>query len=88
MKSVSTIPSDSLCCFPIKKYGKILGYKDQEGKMPSKIIDMGLLPGTIFKVLYQAPFHGPLYVEYGQECSKMAIRIEQARFIIVEAISL
>lgn len=54
--------------------------------MPGKIIEMGLLPETGFKVLYQAPFHGPLYIEFGEEKSRIALREEEARFIIVEVL--
>ena len=52
--------------------------------MPSKIIEMGLLPETAFRILYQAPFRGPLYVEFGDEKSRIALREEEARFIIVQ----
>lgn len=52
--------------------------------MPGKIIEMGLLPDTAFKILYQAPFKGPLYIEFGSEKSRIALREEEARFIIVE----
>lgn len=54
--------------------------------MPNKIIEMGLLPNTTFKVLFQAPFNGPLYVEFGEEKSRIALREEEARFIIVEPV--
>ena len=81
MKSAS---SNKLCCFPRKKSGKIIGYDNEELKMPNKIIEMGLLPDTAFKILYQAPFSGPLYIEFGEEKSRLAIREEEARYIIVE----
>lgn len=55
--------------------------------MPGKIIEMGLLPNTPFRILYQAPFGGPLYVEYGEERSKVALREEEARYIIVEELA-
>lgn len=73
-----------MCCFPKAKAGKIIGYENEELKMPNKIIEMGLLPETDFKILYQAPFSGPLYIEYGVEKSRIALRQEEARFIIVE----
>jgi ferrous iron transport protein A len=53
--------------------------------MPNKIIEMGLLPDTLFKILYQAPFNGPLYIEFGEEKSRIALRVEEAQFIIVES---
>jgi len=52
--------------------------------MPNKIIEMGLLPETSFVILHQAPFKGPLYIEYGQENTRVALREEEARFIFVE----
>ena len=76
--------SNKLCCFPRNKSGIILGYQNEDLKMPNKIIEMGLLPETVFKILYQAPFKGPLYIEFGDEKSRIALREEEARFIIVE----
>ena len=55
--------------------------------MPNKIIEMGLLPDTAFKILYQAPFSGPLYVEFGDEKSRIALREEEARFIVVQPLT-
>ncbi|WP_262696709.1 ferrous iron transport protein A [Chryseobacterium sp. G0201] len=67
--------------------GKILGYDDGQMKMPSKIIEMGLLPDTAFRILYQAPFNGPMYVEFGEEKSRIALREEEGSFIIVEELN-
>lgn len=74
----------TLSSFPKNKLGKILGYDNDQLKMPNKIIEMGLLPETVFRILYQAPFNGPLYVEFGDEKSRIALRREEGEFIIVE----
>ncbi|MFY1048103.1 FeoA family protein [Chryseobacterium sp. GP-SGM7] len=74
----------TLSSFPRNKIGKIVGYDNDNLKMPTKIIEMGLLPETLFKILYQAPFKGPLYVEFGEERSRIALRKEEGDFIIVE----
>jgi len=66
--------------------GIILDYDNATLKMPTKIIEMGLLPSTQFKILYQAPFNGPLYIEFGEEKSRIALREEEARFIIVDKV--
>jgi ferrous iron transport protein A len=79
--------SDKLCCFPKNKNGKIVGYENEDLRMPNKIIEMGLLPETAFRILYQAPFKGPLYIEFGDEKSRIALREEEARFIIVEVLN-
>lgn len=79
--------SNKLCCFPRNILGKILGYENDDLRMPNKIIEMGLLPETVFKILYQAPFKGPMYVEFGDEKSRIALREEEAQFIIVETLT-
>lgn len=79
--------SNTLCCYPKDQLGKILDYENEDLRMPNKIIEMGLLPETVFRILYQAPFNGPLYIEFGEEKSRIALREEEARFIIVEKLS-
>ena len=79
--------SNKLCCFPRNQSGKILGYENDDLRMPNKIIEMGLLPETVFKILYQAPFSGPMYIEFGDEKSRIALREEEAQFIIVESLT-
>ncbi|AZA61892.1 MULTISPECIES: FeoA family protein [Chryseobacterium] len=74
----------TLSSFPKNKIGKIVDYDNDNLNMPTKIIEMGLLPETLFKILYQAPFNGPLYVEFGDEKSRIALRKEEGDFIIVE----
>ena len=64
-----------------------MGYENEDLKMPNKIIEMGLLPETVFKILYQAPFKGPMYIEFGDEKSRIALREEEAQFIIVEILA-
>ena len=54
--------------------------------MPTKILEMGILPETEVVVLHRAPFSGPLYVEYGEEDTCVALRSEEAKFILVEYI--
>lgn len=70
--------------FPLNKEGKIIAYDNESLKMPIKIIEMGLLPDTPFKILHKAPFGGPFYIEFGRESSKIALRREEALFILVE----
>ncbi|MDL1913868.1 MAG: ferrous iron transport protein A [Bergeyella sp.] len=73
-----------MCCFQPGKLGRIIDYDEREMHLPIKILEMGLLPNTEFKILYQAPFNGPLYVEFGKEKSRIALRQEEAACIIVE----
>ena len=75
----------TLSNFPKNTVGIIRSY-DEKGIVPTKIIEMGLLPDTEFKILYQAPFGGPLYIEFGSEKNRVALRIEEGAFILVEAV--
>ena len=75
---------NKLSSFPANKEGKIVDYDNNALDMPIKIIEMGLVPHTSFKILYKAPFGGPLYLEYGAEKSRIALRKEEAHFLIVE----
>lgn len=79
--------SNKLCCFPKNTAGRIVGYSDDVSSMPSKILEMGLLPDTGFTVLFRAPWGGPLYIEFGAEKARIALREEEARFIVVEAVA-
>ncbi len=79
--------SNKMFCFPKNTFGKILGYENETLKMPAKVMEMGLLPETVFRILYQAPFSGPLYVEFGEEKSRIALRQEEAEFILVETLT-
>lgn len=80
----NTIPLQTLYEYPDMTLGVIREYDDKESKIPNKIIEMGLLPNTEFKILHRAPLEGPLYVEYGWEKTRVALRVEEAKFILVE----
>ena len=84
IRVLKDIQLHTLSSFPKNKIGKIVDYDNDNLNMPTKIIEMGLLPETLFKILYQAPFNGPLYVEFGDEKSRIALRKEEGDFIIVE----
>lgn len=64
-----------------------MAYDNDDLQMPTKILEIGLLPDTSFVILHQAPFGGPLYIEYGDEKTRVALREEEARFIFVESVA-
>lgn len=51
--------------------------------VPLKLIEMGCLPGNLVEVLEIAPFGDPIYLNVNE--SHLAIRVETARNILVEA---
>lgn len=70
--------------FPDLVKGEIYSYDNEGLNMPTKIIEMGLLPETEFRVLQRAPFGGPMCIEYGEEKTRVALRVEEAKFILVK----
>ena len=52
--------------------------------IPIKLLEMGCLPGNEIKVIQQAPFSGPIYINI--EGTHLAIRSKTSRLIIVDKI--
>lgn len=77
---------NTLYAFPTAIKGKICDYHNDNLLMPTKILEMGLLPDTEFVILHRAPLGGPLYIEYGEEKTRVALREEEAKFIIVKVL--
>ena len=51
-------------------------------KIPIKLLEMGCLPGNDIRLIQQAPFKGPIYIEING--SYVAIRKETAKLIEIE----
>ena len=60
--------------------GKIVDVSSKE--IPIKLLEMGCLPGNSVKLIQQAPFQGPIYLEING--SYVAIRKETAKLIQIE----
>ena len=59
---------------------KIVDVSSQE--IPIKLLEMGCLPGNKVRLIQQALFKGPIYIEING--SYVAIRMETARLIEIE----
>ena len=59
---------------------RILDVSSQE--IPIKLLEMGCLPGNSVRLIQQAPFQGPIYIEING--SHVAIRKETAKLIEIE----
>ncbi|WP_185850285.1 FeoA family protein [Blattabacterium cuenoti] len=62
--------------------GIIKGYRNEE--FPIKLLELGILPGVKFEVLFFSIFHDPLCISYDKSC--LALRKEEAENIIIEPI--
>ena len=67
--------------------GIIVDYDNNNMEMPGKIIEMGLCLIRLSGYYIRPHLEVPLYVEYGEERSKVALREEEARYIIVEELA-
>lgn len=45
----------------------MVNHDNEDDVTPTKIIDMGLVPGTEFMILFQSPFNGLFYVGFGKK---------------------
>ena len=54
----------------------------QQGKLAPRLVEMGLCKGSRVKVLFRAPFHGPLAVDLGS--SVLSLRCDEAELVLVE----
>ncbi len=62
-----------------KEKGKILRFTDQV--LASRLVAMGILPGSLVEVLGKAPLRGGLYLRFDNQ--RVALRIEEAQSIVV-----
>ncbi|WP_185867053.1 FeoA family protein [Blattabacterium cuenoti] len=62
--------------------GIIKGYKNDNFSI--KLLELGVLPGVKFEILFVSVFYDPLCISYDQSC--LALRKEEAENIIIEPI--
>ncbi|WP_185868938.1 FeoA family protein [Blattabacterium cuenoti] len=62
--------------------GIIKGYKYNNENFPIKLLELGILPGVEFEILFVSIFYDPLCISYNQSC--LALRKEEADNIIIE----
>ncbi|WP_185871557.1 FeoA family protein [Blattabacterium cuenoti] len=60
--------------------GIIKGYKNDD--FPIKLLELGILPGVKFEILFVSIFYDPLCISYDQ--SFLILRKEEAENIIIE----
>ncbi len=63
---------------------KVSGFSE-EGKLTSRLVEMGILPGVILRLIKIAPLKGPIEVKV--RGYYVSIRQDDAQCIIVEKVS-
>jgi len=59
----------------------IIGYSSNSS-FSERLKEFGLIPGTIFTLIRQAPLGGPIEIKYGE--SRIALRTDSNNTILVE----
>ena len=54
----------------------------QPGRLSPRLVEMGLYKGCRVRVLFRAPFNGPIAVDLGT--SMLSLRIDEAAMVLVE----
>lgn len=74
--------SFSLSDLKRRQTAKVVGFSEEI--IPNKILEMGLVPGVSVSIKHQAPFKGPICIEYGKEKSNIMLRVDEAQSILIE----
>ncbi len=54
----------------------------QPGRLAPRLVEMGLYKGCRVRVLFRAPFNGPIAVDLGT--SMLSLRMDEAEMVLVE----
>ncbi len=62
----------------------IKSFKDNE--LPSKLYEIGILPGTLVKIKYSGFFKDPICICFGKSETKLALRKKEAQNILIQPV--
>ena len=60
----------------------VIGFIDED--IPTKLYEIGIIPGIMIKVFRKAPFNGPICFSIGKDENKMALRKKEAYYVLVD----
>jgi Fe2+ transport system protein FeoA len=72
MKTLSSLPDELLA--------RVV--EIQPGRLAPRLVEMGLYKGCIVRVLFRAPFNGPIAVDLGTYM--LSLRMDEAALVLVE----
>jgi len=73
----------SLSSLPENTWARVLEIRS--GNLAPRLVEMGFCKGTEVRVLFKAPFNGPLAVDLGT--SSVALRLNEAELVLVESVT-
>ncbi|MFV0238104.1 MAG: ferrous iron transport protein A [Flavobacteriales bacterium] len=70
--------------FDLKK-GEVAIIKNfNDNELPSKLYEIGILPGTKVEIKYSGPFKDPICICFGKSETKLALRKKEAKSILIQ----
>jgi len=69
---------------PIGSRAVIAGY-GMINEFAERLQELGLIPGTLIKIVRRAPFKGPVEISYGT--NRVAVRANESNSIFVECLN-
>lgn len=76
--------SATLADLPLHQKAKIVGYSSDD--FPLKLIEFGFLTEVEIEVKCKTLWYGPILVSVGNDSSLVALRRQEAQFILIEKI--
>ncbi len=74
-------------CLSDLKVGEIaivVGFSSED--IPTKLYEIGIVPGAQLLVYKKAPFNGPVCISMGKEECKLALRMNEANVVLVQKV--
>ncbi len=72
--------------FDLKKGETAIVKNFNDHELPTKLYEIGILPGTKITIKYSGPFKDPICIGFGESESKLALRKKEAKSIIIEIV--
>lgn len=60
----------------------VVGFSSED--IPTKLYEIGIIPGSQLVVYKKAPFNGPVCISMGKEECKLALRMNEANVVLVQ----
>ncbi|MFV0530928.1 MAG: ferrous iron transport protein A [Flavobacteriales bacterium] len=72
--------------FDLKKGEKAIIKEFNDHVLPSKLYEIGILPGTPVEIKYSGLFKDPICICFGKSETKLALRKKEAESILIQTV--
>jgi ferrous iron transport protein A len=84
LRAFRLIMADKQTVFSLKigESGRVSGFTSEE--IPTKLYELGILPGTFITIKNKLPFGGPICIQMSDSAHLIALRSTEATSILIE----